>query len=216
MSINPTRQILQPPPTESTRWQRPVVGGGVGRLADSALHLAAARYRRVSHHSFTYPRINLPDNTLSGSAINWRAPLSAQTLEIPFQPSPMGRYIGAIIECTAANTGNASILMELWTYGAGAVIVDGGCVWSQSNGHIIPSNRGGNYPRSTLSTGTQTTGLNVGAGAATAPRCLYVPDDTTTVSPPNYRGERLMLRLTCVDLNPESLDIFEMFEGAVV
>ena len=215
MSIHPSRQILPPPPVAGTRWQRPVMGAGMARLAESNLHLAAARYRTVVHHSFTYSRINLPDNAISGSAIDWRAPLSTQTLEIPFQSSPMGRYVGAIIECTAVNTGNASLLMELWTFGAGAVIVDGGCIWSQSNGQLEPLDRGGNYPRSTLTTGTQTTGLNVGAGSATQPRCLYIPDDTTTVSPPNYRGERLMIRLTCVDVNPESIDIFEMFEGVV-
>ena len=79
-----------------------------------------------------------------------------------------------------------------------------------------PKTGGGNYPRSTLSTGTRTRGSNVALGAATTPRCLFVPDDTSTLKPPNYRGEPLMLRLTCVDLNPESIDIFEMFEGEVV
>jgi len=212
----PTRQILAPPPTQSTKWQRPVTGGGISRLADVALYQAAARYRRVSHHSFTYLRINLPDNALSGSAINWRAPASTQTVEVPFTPSIMGRYIGAIIECTASRSGAPSILMELWTYGAAPTCIDGGCTWSQVNGHILPEDRGGNYPRSTLSTGTRTRGTNVALGAATTPRCLFVPDDTSTLKPPNYRGEPLMLRLTCVDLNPESIDIFEMFEGEVV
>ena len=210
---NPTRQILPPPDKSGARWQRPITGGYVGRLADTAIHLAAARFRRVSHHSVTYPRTSAPDSTfLLGT--DWREPASVRALEIPFRPSVMGRYIGLIMEVTPKDTGSASITVELRTFGNASVLIDAGCTWSQANGQITANDRGGSYPRVTLTTGVTCSGGV--AGAPTNPRCLFVPDDTALASPPNYRGEKLMLRVLCNDLDPYAFDIFEMYEGEVI
>ena len=211
---NPTRQILPPPPKASTKWQRPVLGGPVGRFADTALHLAGARYRKVSHHSITYPRTTAGDATFL-LGMDYREPASVRALEIPFRPSVMGRYIGLIMEVTPKDTGAASITVELRTFGNASVLIDAGCVWSQLNGQIIINDRAGSYPRSTLTTGVICSGGVAPVGFPTNPRCLFVPDDASPVSPPNYRGEKCMLKVLCVDIDPYSLDIFEMFEGDI-
>ena len=196
------------PSTRACMVDAPVMGGTVAQMIDLLNHLGVGRSRRVIHANFTrgqgtFSDLDDPTDVFRPLII---PPPSAETLEIPFLSSPIGRHLLLFLTIQASGT-TPSLLAELYkldTTGSPHTLIDAGCQWDTVNNRLTPTieQRGVPiYPVQVIGTGAQ---VQAASGGVDDPRPLVIPLAN--------RGENLMLRLTAAEVNVEAVDIFELYE----
>lgn len=186
----------------------PVMGGTMAQMIDLVNHLGAGRSRRVIHANFTRGQgtfSDLVDDTDIFTPFLFNPP-STKTLEVPFLSSPIGRYLVLFLTVQASGT-TPSLTVELFklnTSGGAHTLIDAGVKWDTINNRITPTVEQGAvtvYPIQVITTGAQV--QSAGAG---------VDDPRPLIIPSAQRGENLMVRFTCAEINIEAVDIFELYE----
>ena len=186
----------------------PVMGGTMAQMIDLVNHLGVGRSRRVIHANFTRGQATFADvvddtDIFTPFLIN---PPSTETLEVPFLSSPIGRYLVLFLTVQASGT-TPSLTVELFklnTLGGAHTLIDNGVRWDSVNNRITPTIEQGAvtvYPVQIITTGAQ---VQPASGGVDDPRPLVIPAA--------QRGENLMVRLTCADINIEAVDVFELYE----